>query len=238
MFQSIYIAGVLGIPSPPGQRDIARYVAGRDLDFTPGDKEVYSNFGYMLLGLIVKEATGQTYTSYIQDDIFAPLGVRPSEIALGRTLPADRDPREPWYASPYLGPSVFPPYSPVPWPDGGWYLEAMESHGGLIATIRSLLAFAQAYWYDGAPRSGNGQDWVSFGSLDGTFAILRWRPDGVNMAAIFNNRDCTACPAHEEIWPLFDAVADGIAEWPTTTPGAHKVYLPTVLRQSAGSAGR
>jgi N-acyl-D-amino-acid deacylase len=201
---------------------------GQPLDHTPGTTYAYSNFGYMLLGLVVEAVTGQTYTTYVQNSIFLPLGIANTEIELGRTLPEHRNPREPWYSSQGTAASVFPPHPTVPWPDGGWYLEAMEAHGGLVSSSRALLAFAQAYWFDGAPRSGDGQDWVSFGSLDGTFAMLRWRPDGVNIAAMFNSRDHG--PNHEDIWPELDAAADSVTEWPTMEPQPYQVYLPVATR--------
>lgn len=212
MFRAIEIANALGVPSPPTQQQIVAYMMGRPLDHTPGTVYAYSNFGYLLLGLIVEEATGQNYTTYVQNELFAPLGVLSTEVELGRVLPENRNPREPWYDSPGTGPSIFPPHNPVPWPDGAWHLEAMEAHGGLISTTRALLAFADAYWFTGLPRSGNGQDWVSFGSLDGTFSMLRWRPDGINIAVMVNSRDFG--PNHEDIWPQLDAVAESIETWP------------------------
>src|SRR5206468_650130 len=63
MFQAIQIATALTVPSPPSQNDTARYMMGRPLDFTPGKETHYSNFGYLLLGLIVEQITGEDYTA-------------------------------------------------------------------------------------------------------------------------------------------------------------------------------
>jgi len=190
MFKSIEIANVLGIASPPNKQDITRYMMGRPLEHTPGTSYAYSNFGYMLLGLIIEKITGQTYTAYIQDNIFNPIGVADSEIELGHTLPEHRNPREPWYSDPLYngGPNVFSPLEIVPWPDGGWYLEAMDSHGGMISTARAMAKFLQTYWISGNPRTGNGQTWWFYGSLDGTHTIAYQRPDGINLVALFNQR--------------------------------------------------
>jgi len=188
MFKSIEIANLLGIDSPPNKQDITRYMMGRPLEYTPGTIYSYSNFGYMLLGLIIEKITGQSYTTYIQDNIFNPIGVADSEVELGHTLPEYRNFREPWYSDPYYGMNVFSPLEIVPWPDGGWYLEAMDSHGGIISTARAMAKFLQYYWINGKPRAGNGQTWWFYGSLDGTHTIAYQRPDGINLVALFNQR--------------------------------------------------
>ena len=218
MFQSIQIANTLGVPGPPSKEDTTRYMMGRPLDHTPGTVYAYSNFGYMLLGLIIEKVTGQTYTAYIQDHIFNPLGVADTEIERGRTLPEFRNPREPWYSDPYIGgPNVFNPSEIVPWPDGGWYLEAMEAHGGMIATARAMAEFLQAYWINGEPRLGNGQTWWFYGSLDGTHTLAYQRPDGVNLVALFNQRADSSGLDYFIIKSLLDTATDSVVQWPTLT---------------------
>jgi CubicO group peptidase (beta-lactamase class C family) len=43
------------------------------LAFEPGSKFAYCNSGYYLLGMIVKEASGKDYCSFLQDEFFTPL---------------------------------------------------------------------------------------------------------------------------------------------------------------------
>jgi len=45
------------------------------LEFAPGEKWVYCNSGYHLLGKIIAEASGQTYEKFIKENIFDPLGM-------------------------------------------------------------------------------------------------------------------------------------------------------------------
>lgn len=45
------------------------------LQFTPGEKFVYNNSGYVLLGRIIEEVTGKTYEQVLQERIFDPLGM-------------------------------------------------------------------------------------------------------------------------------------------------------------------
>lgn len=219
MFKSITIANALGVASPPSKEDTVRYMMGQPLDHTPGTQYAYSNFGYLLLGLIIEKNTGQTYTAYIQDNIFNPLGVADTEIELGRTLPQYRNPREPWYSEPlYSGaPNVFNPSETVPWPDGGWYLEAMEAHGGMISTGRAMAEFLNAYWINGEPRNGNGQTWWFYGSLDGTYTLAYQRPDGVNLVALFNQRADASYSDYSVIKSLLDTATDSVTQWPTST---------------------
>ena len=42
--------------------------------------------------------------------------------------------------------------------------------------------------------------------------MLRWRPDGVNIAVIFNSRD--QGPSYDDIWPELDDVTNNIETWP------------------------
>lgn len=60
-----------GTPSPSPQT-IARF---RDLplDFQPGKGWRYSNSGYILLGSIIEQVSGQSYEEFLQEYIFTPL---------------------------------------------------------------------------------------------------------------------------------------------------------------------
>ncbi|MGD9405868.1 MAG: serine hydrolase domain-containing protein [Anaerolineae bacterium] len=45
------------------------------LEFDPGDHFRYSNSGYIVLGLIIEEITGQSYYDYVRENIFEPCGM-------------------------------------------------------------------------------------------------------------------------------------------------------------------
>ena len=47
----------------------------QQLNFIPGDEELYSNSGYTLLGQIVKRVSGQSLAAFTQARIFGPLGM-------------------------------------------------------------------------------------------------------------------------------------------------------------------
>lgn len=50
----------------------------KELHFAPGEKFEYSNSGYVILALIVEKVTGQTFSQFLQQNIFQPLDMRRS----------------------------------------------------------------------------------------------------------------------------------------------------------------
>jgi CubicO group peptidase (beta-lactamase class C family) len=151
MFQSREIAATLGVPPPASAEAIIRYMLEKPLQFSPGTKYAYSNFGYCVLGRVIEKVTGERYEDFVRSRILRPAGV--TSMRLGRTRLADRAPGEVrYYGFPGMGlaPSVFPSGpARVPWPYGGFYIEAMDSHGGWIASATDLARFIAAL--DGQP---------------------------------------------------------------------------------------
>ncbi|MGD2089270.1 MAG: serine hydrolase [Candidatus Aminicenantes bacterium] len=45
------------------------------MDFAPGERFLYSNSGYVLLGAIIEKVSGKSYETYIDENIFKPLGM-------------------------------------------------------------------------------------------------------------------------------------------------------------------
>src|SRR4051812_42019309 len=138
-------AGILGIPAPPSAVDIIRGMLPVPLDFTPGTRTAYSNFGYNVLGRVIERASGLPYGEYVQARVLAPAGI--ADMRLGRTRLAERAPGKVRYYSPpgqALQPSVFVGEGYVPFAYGGFYMEAMDSHGGWLASASDLVRFATA----------------------------------------------------------------------------------------------
>lgn len=50
------------------------------LDFKPGTRVAYTNLGYILLGLLIEKAAGKSYTSFIREEVFQPLGITEEEM--------------------------------------------------------------------------------------------------------------------------------------------------------------
>lgn len=69
------VARALDVRGPVGPRELVRYMLSQPLDFTPGTKCVYSNYGYMLLGLIIERVTGGAYEPYVRATTLEPMGI-------------------------------------------------------------------------------------------------------------------------------------------------------------------
>jgi N-acyl-D-amino-acid deacylase len=147
MFRSTQIAEKLGVPAPAGTEAIIRYMMGRRLDFDPGARYVYSNFGYCVLGRTIEEVTRQSYETYVKEQILKPFGIETMRI--GKSLREERAPGEVVYyddRDDRRGPAVVGAIGhPVPRPYGTWYHESLDAHGGWIASVIDLARFAAAF---------------------------------------------------------------------------------------------
>jgi N-acyl-D-amino-acid deacylase len=141
------IAEALGVSPPLGVDHVVRYGLGRRLDFEPGARHVYSNFGYLLLGRVIETVTGRGYEDYVRTEVLAPLGC--AGMRLGRAMPEDRFAREVRYydALKRFGRCLHPPRlgQAVPLPDGADNFEVYEAHGGWVASAADLVRFARGF---------------------------------------------------------------------------------------------
>lgn len=139
MFRPMEIARAAGTPPPADPESIIRYMLGRPLDFDPGTRYAYSNFGYCVLGRIIEQLTGQRYDEAVKTLVLQPAGA--NCIRLGRSRLSDQAPGEVrYYSSEKTAPSVFPDVKSLPGvPYGAFNLEAMDAHGGWIASAADLL---------------------------------------------------------------------------------------------------
>jgi N-acyl-D-amino-acid deacylase len=145
MFFPVEIAQSLGVPSPATPADIIRFMITRPLDFAPGTRYWYSNFGYCVLGRVIEKVSSMPYGEFVQGELLHPIGI--DDISLGKSLQSQRASKEVRYypsgdrkpdsKNVYGGPNVQFCY-------GGFDLEAMDSHGGWIASATSLVRFANS----------------------------------------------------------------------------------------------
>lgn len=147
MFRAVPFAEELGVDPPAKPEHVIRVMLKKPLDFTPGERYAYSNFGYCLLGRVLERLDGVSYFESVRRRVLEPLGLK--QLSLGRTLKEFALPNEVTYyghPSRETGPSVFAPNvgQPVAWPYGGWHLEAMDSHGGWVGTASDLVRLAMS----------------------------------------------------------------------------------------------
>jgi CubicO group peptidase (beta-lactamase class C family) len=169
LFRVDAIAHRLRLERPPQADDIVRYMLGEPLQYRPGTRRVYSNFGYCVLGRVVERAAGLSYIEYLRGEVLGPYGIE--DVLLAQNgVRAAREVEYPENASRFN-------------------TETGDSAGGLIASAPALVRFLEHYWLSGAPRRpGERGSWVVFGSLPGTSAIARQLPSGVNYAVLMNAR--------------------------------------------------
>lgn len=58
--------------------EIIDYFKDSPMDFNPGEKWSYNNSGYIILGHIIEEVSGQSYADFVQEHIFETLGMKNS----------------------------------------------------------------------------------------------------------------------------------------------------------------
>ena len=103
----------------------------KPLDFVPGQSWSYSNSGYVLLGAAIEKASGKSYEDYVEQELFAPLGMTASryghqeEIVPGKANGYVKGPGG-WANAPYL--SLTQPYAA----------------GSLMSTVDDLARWSDA----------------------------------------------------------------------------------------------
>jgi CubicO group peptidase (beta-lactamase class C family) len=185
----------LRLSHPLTKRQMAEYMYGMPLQFTPGkqdfkstDGNSYSNFGYVLLGVVAEKVTGQSFVEFVRSGPLKRDGTE--EVFLAHTAASKRMPREVWYEDPGTGPSALDPKSDTPVPNQyggeGWMTELMDSGGGLATTAATLAKFISkhAVWDMGGRSAGSERE----GSMAGTTSYSFSRPNGVDCVVIFNTR--------------------------------------------------
>jgi CubicO group peptidase (beta-lactamase class C family) len=114
--------------------DYVELFGERGVQFEPGSRWEYSNYGFILLGAVIEAVTGESYYDYVREHVFQPAGMTSTD-----SLPEDED----------------VPDRPVPYgrpfgPDGAWepVLDTLPyrgtAAGGGYSTVGDLFRFAEA----------------------------------------------------------------------------------------------
>jgi N-acyl-D-amino-acid deacylase len=228
MFMPIKIAKAFNAKPPANQEQIIRYMMGKPLDHDPGKKEVYSNFGYCVLGRVIERASGEKYEDYVKKHLLKPLGI--TGMRLGHTLEEQRAKGEVKYYDAGEGRAVRGPQfgKKVPFPYGAWNLEAMDAHGGWIASAVDVARFASAldepkrFPALGGERIKNwfSPVYIFNGGFNGTSTqMARPKINGVTWAVLFNSRYGESQGKNpkdlvELIEPELTKAAQDVKQWP------------------------
>ncbi len=138
-------AAAVNAPAPASAETLVRYMKGMPLDFDPGEKFAYSNFGYIVLGRVIERVSGMPYAEYVRARVLQPVGANRTQQGRSRMRDALAD--EVKYYWPGAGvnappvPSVFPGEGMVPFNYGGFHLEAGDASGAWVSSTVDLLRF-------------------------------------------------------------------------------------------------
>jgi CubicO group peptidase (beta-lactamase class C family) len=127
-------------PPGPGQHPVLnkriRLSTGAPLERRPGTTMLYSNFGYLLLGDIVRRVSGQPFWQFVRSRLFEPLQMHDSYFVLPPELRERRVYRAP--GMPATEPA--PIHRGIDSPE---YHELGFASGGAASTAPDLAAFLQ-----------------------------------------------------------------------------------------------
>lgn len=112
-------------------RQVVSFVDKDTFDFAPGTRWLYNNTGYVLLGMIIEKVTGEKYASYLQHDLFTPLGLKQTSYCPSK-------PTDPAFAAGYAS------RSGTPRPAAYLSMTHPFAAGALCSTVRDLVVWQRA----------------------------------------------------------------------------------------------
>ena len=165
------------------------------LGYTPGTSpadltgsDMYSNFGYCLLGRVIEKKTGKTYEAYVRDNFMKPAGA--PDVVIGGDKEADRKSDE----VVYYGGGAYSGVKP----------KRFDSHGGWIARPLDLLRFMK---FQTALNNG----YAHYGEMSGTSAVFRVGPSGNGLVGAGNSDNGKP----DDMDAMLQAIDSGVSTWPT-----------------------
>jgi len=199
----------------------------KPLEFQPGEKYNYSNSGYVLLGYLIEKVSQQSYSQFVQENIFNPLGMKDSGYDSSSAIIPQR-------ASGYVpGPKgvVNADYvdMSVPFAAGGLYSTTEDLlrweqglMGGKLLSPASLqkmtTPFKNIYALGVGVSTMNGHKVISHsGSVDGFYTELEYYPEDKLTVVVLAN--------------LMEQAPEGIARKLAAVAHGENVPLPTATKE-------
>ena len=192
--------------------DYLKLYGERGLEFEPGSTWAYSNYGMVLLGVVIEKVTDQSYYEYVQERVYEPAGMTATgslpedEEVPGRSIGYTRPPGSTAWAPntdslPYRGTSAGGGYSTVE--DLGRFAHALLGDELLSPESTELLltgkvdSFGGMYAYGFEDRQSGGNRSVGHGGgAPGMNGDLRIYPESGYVVAVLANMDP---PAAQEV---------------------------------------
>ena len=254
VFRTIQISTNMGLNYPAAPTNVIAWMFSKPLDFAPGTTNVYSNFGYSLLGRVIEKASGKPYMDYIQQDLLGNAGLTNilgfTNVMQSHSRPGDLAPWEIWYADvPQFLPASavdFPTNLTARYVDGGDYYESYDSFGGLSASANGLCHYLLNYLEGNIARpTGTNFSWFYnfYGSLPGASSMLiqninqtSTTTNGLEFAALFNERDSAGELDNNDAYNAITNAVASITSWPANGGGMIQwSTTATNVNKNAGS---
>jgi len=117
-------------------QDYVTLYGKRDLAFEPGSRWAYSNYGFLLLGLVIEKVSGVSYYDYVRDHVYKPAGMTSSDSLAEDEVVPDRSIGYTKMGETHEHPNWSPNTDSLP--------PRATSAGGGYSTVEDLLRFANA----------------------------------------------------------------------------------------------
>ena len=256
MFMPEVIARTLDVPMPVDTKTIIRFALDKNLHFTPGAGQSYSNLGYSILGLVIEKVSGMGYEEYCSTKVLEPLGIY--DMALGHNLPEMALPLEVSYyevTNAPLKPSVYGTGEMLPASRGGNDIEALGAAGAWVATAPDLMRLLLAIdgfdnpkdilspesilfmtdVYNGYAPVGwratmvNGSWWRT-GSFSGTTAMMKRLPDGTAWVVLLNSSAWNGPELSTDIDQMMSKFLSRVKDWPQNDLFSYSIPVPLKVK--------
>lgn len=212
MFNTARMMREMRLSKAPTPEQLTRHLLRRPLAYLPGTSQEYSNFGYLLLSMIIEKVTGEPYEAWMQREILAPAGC--TDFHIGYNYYENRFPGETrYYMHKEAKPSnAFDGRGQVERCYGANDIRGLSGAGAWIGSTPELARFIASI--DGIPDIGDqlsafsvyqmtqrlsddifslgwvdctdDGEWTRTGSFSGTSALVKTFPDGETWILISN----------------------------------------------------
>ena len=211
------IAGYGDLPEPKTRaippwtaKQVAAQFRDKPLEFAPGTRWLYSDWGYCLLGLVIESVTGKPYAQILSEQIFEPLGMhdtgydQPETIleqrAAGYRLVVGRLENAEYInmAGPYSAGALYSTAQDLYKWDQALYTEAILPRSALALMWTEVTSNYGYGWMVSTPTSASKPPWalpkrfqvVHPGSINGfTSEILRFPDEHLTVIVLANLED-------------------------------------------------
>ena len=176
---------------------LVEWFRDKPLEFEPGTKWNYSNSGYILLGYLIEKISGQSYSDFVQQNIFTPLGMKDSGYDSNSTIIAHRAAGyTPGKSGPVNAGFV---HMSIPFSAGALYSTTEDLlrweqglFGGKVLKAESLAKmttpFKQDYAFGLGVSTNNGHKMIAHdGGIEGFNTALAYYPDDKLVVAVLAN---------------------------------------------------